>query len=78
MTTVCGFSELKPIVWQSINTARACRGGGASAAMEVVAKVVPERFAAAIPSLVEAAPSATSTQGPQCEDEIGAAIVEVV
>jgi len=73
---VCGFAEMKPVEYRYEIAARRCGIGGVSAAIGIVAGVVPSRCAAATPSMAEDALSATSTQGPQWEDEIGTAMAD--
>jgi hypothetical protein len=78
MTTVCGFSEEKPVVcrWE-IATGR-CETGCASAARETTAGAGLVRFVAEAFFAAEDVVSAISTQGPQWDDETGLATAGAV
>jgi hypothetical protein len=78
MTTVCGFSDEKPVVcrWE-IATGR-CETGRAIAARETTAGAGPVRFVAEVFFAAEDVVSAISTQGPQWDDETGLAMAGAV
>jgi len=67
---------MKPVEYQYEVATRSRRIGRVSAAIGIVAGRVPGRFDTATPSTTEDAPIATSTQGPQWEDEIGTAMAD--
>jgi hypothetical protein len=76
MTTVFGFSEMKGREC-STGIAASRRGiGSLGVALKTVVGADPTRFAGVTPSAVNGAVSATSTQGPQWDDEAGIAMAD--
>jgi hypothetical protein len=76
MTTVYGFSEMKGVTCWARIVARRSEVGGLGVAVEITAGAAPVRFEADVGSVVGKVVSATSTQGPQWDDETGIAMAD--